>query len=301
MHLQAISLTEATQRPASITNMLTPYRLGAALLTVITSVVVEWYIHIGFFKLLTVGQAELHVLDVESTLYPLTLVESAYTQNVERGLVETVSVVEVIGAEKQRQVVLLHETSSVSEKEVGVRLQMHYATVHKEMAVSFKEECRTEALVDILHLRVRKCEPYLLNLVRGKETVDKLNVGAQKCDVGQMAVKSFFRAFVHSSTLYVYTNEINIGEAAGQPNGVFPLSASQLKNYRVAVIEVQLPPPATHTKRLVLDGGIRKLKHVSKRGHFGKFLQFSFAHGCKVKQFPPHLKNSVSFCFMFGN
>ena len=47
-----------------------------ALVAMVGTVVVEFYFHVGFFQFAFVGQAILHVLDVQTTLYPHALVVS---------------------------------------------------------------------------------------------------------------------------------------------------------------------------------------------------------------------------------
>lgn len=65
--------------------------------------------------------------------------------------------------------VFLHHICCIGEEEVGVGLQMYKAFVGQKPAIPLHEECRGEALMHVLHLRVGERQPYLLNLVGSKK------------------------------------------------------------------------------------------------------------------------------------
>ena len=107
--------------------------------------------------------------------------------------------------------------------------------------------------MDILHLRIGECEPYLLHLVGSEEAVDDLDTRAQKRHIGEVLLQGLLCSRVDAGPLDVDTNEVDIGIDACKADGVFAFSAAQLKNYGVGVVEVFLAPVAFHVERHFAD------------------------------------------------
>ena len=167
--------------------------------------------------------------------------------------IERIVVIQVFGGHEHGQGVLLHHELSVGEEEIGVGLQMHQSAIHEEAAVALHEECAREAFARILHLRVAECEPYLLHLSGGEEAVDYLDVCSKESCISESFLKGLLGARVHSCPLDVDADEVHVGEHACQSHGIFPLAATQLKHYRVVVVEIFLAPLAFHIERYILN------------------------------------------------
>ena len=177
-----------------------------------------------------------------------------------------------------RKVVALHHVARISEKEIGIGLEMHHAPIDEEMAVALHKISGGEAFARVLHLRIGEGQPDFLHLVGRKEPVDNLDAGAQESHVGQSLLQSELGTRPHAGAFDVDADEIHLREKFGQADGIFPFAASQLKNDGMVVVEILLAPVAFHCKRYIADDGERVLKHVLEGLHLSKLRQFSFSH-----------------------
>ena len=82
----------------------------------IAAIVVEGYLYVGLLQLGMAGQAEGKILDADASLYPHVLVVGLYGAGFV-GIGVRVGV-EVVGAEKQWETVMVDEAGGVGEEEV---------------------------------------------------------------------------------------------------------------------------------------------------------------------------------------
>ena len=178
--------------------------------------------------------------------------------------------VQVFGAEVQRQLVLLHHISGIGKEEVGIGFQVYRPTVHQETAVTFHEVGRRQALPGVLHLRVAECQPYLLHLVWSEETVYYFNVGAQEGYILQPLFQGLCGTCPHPCSLDVDTDEVLVGVVARQFYGILSLAATQFEHDGVLVLEVLVAPVSLHRERMLFVGAEWILEHVLVRLHIRK-------------------------------
>ena len=157
--------------------------LATALAAVVTAIVVERYIHVGFFQLAFMRQSKLDVLDVQSPLHPHAFIIRLDGQDAPGGLVNVGGEIQVVCLLEQRQLIFLHHQRRVGEQKVGVGLEMHHSTVHQKVAIAVHEIGAGEAFSGILHLRIRESEPYFPHLIRRKKAVNHLDVRAKKSHI----------------------------------------------------------------------------------------------------------------------
>ena len=94
------------------------HRQAAALRPLVAAIVVKFYFHVRLCKLHIARQSELHVTDVQPTLYPLCLIVCLYAKNLLCFLINALSVIQVLGSEEHRQAVFLDHISGICEQEV---------------------------------------------------------------------------------------------------------------------------------------------------------------------------------------
>jgi len=107
--------------------------------------------------------------------------------------------------------------------------------------VLFHEPSRGESLVDFLHLRVGKGDPYFRHFIFSEEVIDQLDMRTQKSGVCQMLIQCFGSAFPHSRSLDVDTDKILPGKCAGQTYRILSFTASQLQHDGMIVPKKAVP------------------------------------------------------------
>lgn len=119
---------------------------------------------------------------------------------------------------------------------------MYKAFVGQKPAIPLHEECRGEALMHVLHLRVGERQPYLLNLVGSEETVNDFYACAEESYILKILLQGLLCSCVHPRAFDVDANEVYICVQTCQTYSIFSLSTSQLKNDWVIVVEILFTP-----------------------------------------------------------
>ena len=107
----------------------------------VTAVVIELYFHIWLpqFPLpsrLGFRQAELHVLDIQTALYPHLLVISLDREDATRFIVDVAIMIEVGGGKEHGQMVLLCHIVGIGEQKVRISLHVNDAAIDEETAIA---------------------------------------------------------------------------------------------------------------------------------------------------------------------
>ena len=150
----------------------------------------------------------------------------------------------------------------------------------KDALVNRQEVSRSEAFINLFHLRVGKSNPYFTHFIFIKKMVDNIYPGTDKSTVIKTLLISDCGAGPHSGTFNIYTDKIFFGESASQFHGIFTLTASQFKNYRIIISKKFLTPASFQQKAgsILHYIVIRELEYIRQLLHIGKLLQFIFSH-----------------------
>ena len=134
--------------------------------------------------------------------------------------------VEIVCAKLYGETVFLHHKIGIGEEEVGIGFEMHKSIVGKEVTIACKEVSGGKAFSDFLHLGIGESEPDFRHLSRGKEFVDKLDVGAQKAHVLQPSLFGFCGTTPHSRSLDIDTDKVLVGKETPKSYAVFTPAAA---------------------------------------------------------------------------
>ena len=244
---------------------------------------IKLYLYLRFAEMCGLVKREGYVFDGQAAVEPLLFVIGTYTQQVGLLGCEVGTVVEVIGECRGRQSVVLGHDTGIGVEKRAVGLEMDGAPGAKNPSVKFKEACGGKALVDLFHLRVGECNPYLGYFTRSEEVGDEFDTRAQKCYIRHSIAESFFGTGPHACTLDVYSYEVFVGKASGQSYGVLTLTAAEFKHNGVGVMKKLLVPLAFIWKFFFLKSGEGVLEHEIYLLHLGEFSEFVFAHFVRYK------------------
>ena len=107
----------------------------------VAAVVIELYFHIWLpqFPLSTrlcFRQAELHVLDIQTALYPHLLVISLDREDATRFIVDIAIMIEVGGGKEHGQMVLLCHVVGICKKEIRISLHVNDAAIDEKTTIA---------------------------------------------------------------------------------------------------------------------------------------------------------------------
>jgi predicted glycosyltransferase len=153
--------------------------------------------------------------------------------------------------------------------------------VRLEKAPVFLQErgsCQTLLGPLLLRLGVGECEPYPVHFIPTEERIDEFDTGAQEANVIEPFLEGLFRPGPDAIPFDVDPEEIGVGIAAGQFNGILALSTGQLQIERTRMgKEGVLPTPSELVPTLKEFFQIG-LENVLEAPYFLEFRQFTFPH-----------------------
>ena len=254
------------------------------LVPIVGTIVVHLDFDVGFYEDSCLREAEFEILDGESAIDPLLLVVGSNAENVGhfRIFVRRKRMIKIIGAEFDGKLVFFDHQVGIGEQKVGVCFEVYEAIVRQNAAIAFEKMGGGESFGHLFHLRIGKSEPNLGNFARGKELIDKFDVGSQETDVVHFFFVRFRCPAPHAGALDIDADKILFGEEFTESHAIFSASTTEFEHDGAVVFEeIAVPFAAKRVGRRV-----RCLKwgfdNVGVGRHLGKLGEFVLTHGLKV-------------------
>nr|DAW15492.1 MAG TPA: hypothetical protein [Caudoviricetes sp.] len=235
-------------------------------------------LYVGLAQRSAVGrQTPAKIFYREAAVDPLALVVGSYFGQL--GGSARCGIVEVGDVGLGRQGVFGDHGFCIGVEKRAVGLEIDGTAGSEHPAVETAEARSRQPLGSLLHLGVGECYPYFGDLARSEEAVEQFYRGAQESGVGYAAVAHLCRAAPHSRALDVDSDEVAVGKAFGEADGVFPFAASELKHYGVGIAEdLGSPAAAQRTASGLFESAPGELEDAVERLHLAEFAQLILSH-----------------------
>src|SRR5450759_5277463 len=113
-------------------------------------------------------------------------------------------------------------------------------------------------------MRIGEGNPYLINLIFGKEGINEFNSCSQESYIWEILFIRCFGSPPHTSSLYINAYKIVMMEIVCQTDSIFSLSASQFEYNRIFIFEKFLIPFTLYWVIITLS-----LIHISEPTRLG--------------------------------
>ena len=117
-------------------------------------------------------------------------------------------VIEIVGAEFDREPVGFHQQIGVGEEKIGVRFEVDESIVGQKAAIAFEKMGGGESFGHLLHLRIGEREPNFSDFSGRKKLVDEFDVRTEKSHVVHALVVGFCCPAPHACAFDIHPNKI---------------------------------------------------------------------------------------------